>query len=178
MFLFKEHTIKTFIDVQKQMWWYHTNLKATHPYTSPWWSWPFLVRPIWLHVDYVSATTIKNIYAMGNPAVFWTGVLVIPYVFYEASQKKLKNLGLILFSYFMFFIPWALSPRIMFLYHYLPSIPFLSILIGYFLAGTKKYTQAFIIISVSAFIFFYPHWTGLEIPKWLNELYFIFPSWK
>ena len=43
------HTWTNFVDTQKQMWWYHTNLVAEHPYTSPAWSWPLLLRPIYLY---------------------------------------------------------------------------------------------------------------------------------
>jgi len=177
MFMHEGHTFKTFIEVQKQMWWYHTNLSATHSYTSPWWSWPFLVRPIWLYVDY-GKNTIKNIYAMGNPAIYWFGAFSIPLAFYEAFTKKKKELALILFSYFMFFIPWAASPRIMFLYHYLPSLPFLSIIAGYTLQKNKKLTSPILSIIFLLFIYFYPHWTGLSVPKWLDNSYYWFPSWK
>jgi dolichyl-phosphate-mannose--protein O-mannosyl transferase len=44
--------------VQKQMWWYHTNLVATHDYTSQWWSWPLMYRPVWFYVDYCGETTV------------------------------------------------------------------------------------------------------------------------
>lgn len=44
--------------VQKQMWWYHTNLVATHDYTSQWWSWPLMYRPVWFYVDYCGESTV------------------------------------------------------------------------------------------------------------------------
>lgn len=46
-----------------------------------------------------------------------------------------QNLGLIflLTAYFGMFLPWALSPRIMFIYHYLPALPFLFLLLAKFL---------------------------------------------
>jgi dolichyl-phosphate-mannose--protein O-mannosyl transferase len=78
--------------LQKQMWWYHTNLKATHGYTSQWWTWPLNIRPVWFYVDYCGvddtadtncANSLKNgvektagdIYTMGNPFIFW---LILP----------------------------------------------------------------------------------------------------
>src|SRR5262249_4173952 len=32
-----------------QAWEYHLHLEATHRYGSRWWSWPFLIRPIWFY---------------------------------------------------------------------------------------------------------------------------------
>ncbi|MDQ3098950.1 MAG: phospholipid carrier-dependent glycosyltransferase [bacterium] len=80
--------------LQKQMWWYHTNLKATHSYQSQWWMWPLDLRPVWFYVQYCSPEdakgnalnslrckesfarngtdrTFADIYTMGNPAIFW-----------------------------------------------------------------------------------------------------------
>ena len=34
---------------QLQMFNYHSKLEATHPFSSPWWQWPLMIRPIWLY---------------------------------------------------------------------------------------------------------------------------------
>ncbi|TSC53175.1 MAG: glycosyl transferase family protein, partial [Microgenomates group bacterium LiPW_16] len=136
------HTWEQFWGLQHQMWWYHTRLKATHPYTSPWYSWPFLYRPVWYYVKY-GEDTIANIYALGNPAVWWGGVIAILYFILSYIRgilaKKFSirvpfgrfQFSILLLGYFGFFLPWAFSPRIMFLYHYLPSIPFMCLALGY-----------------------------------------------
>ncbi len=177
MFLVGNHDLHTFIEVQKQMWWYHTNLKATHPYTSPWWSWPFLLRPIWLYTSSIGSSK-SNIYAMGNPLIFWGGAVAAIYSLYISFKQKNKNLAFIIFSYLIFFVPWAASPRIMFLYHYLPSLPFISILLGFSLTKTKKFTFAFLLSAFILFVYFYPHWTGIPIPQGLDNSYYWFKSWK
>ena len=138
MFLVGGHTLKTFVDVQKQMWWYHTNLKATHPYTSKWYTWPFLIRPIWLYTSGVVSEKVSNIYAMGNPAVFWVGLVSVLVSLYYSFSERDKRLALVVFSYLVFFVPWAVSPRIMFFYHYLPSVPFMAMAIGYVLRKNLK----------------------------------------
>lgn len=43
---------QTFIGLQQQMWWYHTQLKATHTYQSAPLQWIFDLRPVWLYVNY------------------------------------------------------------------------------------------------------------------------------
>lgn len=174
---FSGHSIEVFWGMQKQMWWYHTRLKATHAYSSSWWTWPLMIRPIWLFVDR-QGNMISNIYAFGNPTVFLLGFFSIFAAAYEAFKKRSKALGLVVFSYFAFFVPWALSPRIMFIYHYLPTLPFMAIAIGYFLNNHKKYIFPLIILSFVSFIFFFPHMTGMFVPKWWDELYYIVPSWR
>ena len=171
------HNFDTFWELQKQMWWYHTGLKATHPYTSFWWSWPILLRPIWLYHEVVE-DKIANIYAQGNPIVFWFGLASVLIAAKWAFIKKLKSLGLIIFAYGSFFVPWALSPRIMFLYHYLPSLPFLTIAGGFILRKHPKLILPFYSLAFLVFLYFYPHWTGMKIPVWLDNSYYWFPNWK
>lgn len=170
------HGWDIFIGVQKQMWWYHTGLDATHAYTSPWWSWPLLKRPIWLYTS-GNMDRVRNIYAMGNPLIFWTGILSVIYTAYLAILCKSKKLGLIIFSYFVFFVTWAASPRIMFLYHYLPSVAFMTMTMGISLRKHPKLALLIFPLALVLFIYFYPHWTGIVIPSWLNDSYYWFGSW-
>jgi len=180
------HSWGIFVEMQKQMWWYHTNLRATHPYTSPWWSWPLLVRPIYLYTSNEVGGWVARIYAMGNPLIFWGGIVSFVFLGYWALEKRLegivsyeiKNIGLVIFSYLIFFVPWAASPRIMFLYHYLPSLPFLSIAIAYVLRRNLKLIFLFLPLAFLTFLYFYPHWAGIKIPLWLDSSYYWFTSWR
>lgn len=172
------HDFEIFVGVQKQMWWYHTRLKAEHAYTSPWWSWPFLARPIYLYTSNVVNGMVSKIYAMGNPLVFWFGIISIFASAFLSFVEKNKKLGFVVFSYFVFFAPWAVSPRIMFLYHYLPSLPFLAIASGFILKKYPKLILPIIVCCLLSFVYFYPHWAGLEIPVWLDRSYYWFSSWR
>lgn len=31
---------------------YHANLSADHPFTSDWYTWPLMLKPVWLYVSY------------------------------------------------------------------------------------------------------------------------------
>jgi len=172
------HDLGTFVGVQKQMWWYHTKLDATHAYTSAWWSWPVMARPVYLFTTNEVGEKVSRIYATGNPAIFWGGFLSIIYSVFFVIRKRLRCLGFVIFAYIMFFAGWALSPRIMFLYHYLPSIPFLAITTGFVLRKNPKLISYFLIITLAMFMYFYPHWVGLNIPLWLDKSYYWFPSWR
>ncbi len=172
------HGLDIWWGMQEQMWWYHTGLKATHPYTSLWWSWPFLVRPIYLYTSDEVGGMVSRIYAMGNPFIFWFGFISVFFSMIYTYVEKNKKLGLVVFSYLIFFVPWAASPRIMFLYHYLPSIPFLAIATAYVLRRNPKLIFVFLSASLLAFIYFYPHWAGLQIPLWLDRSYYWIDSWR
>ena len=172
------HTLDIWWGMQKQMWWYHTRLKATHPYTSSWWSWPLLVRPIYLYTSNEVEGMVSRIYAFGNPVIFWFGLASVLISLVYSFLERNKKLALVVFSYLIFFVPWAASPRIMFLYHYLPSIPFLAIATAYVLRRNPKLIIGFLTIGLLAFIYFYPHFIGLKVPLWLDTSYYWFSSWR
>lgn len=179
---FLNHNLSTFIELQKQMWWYHTNLKATHPFQSTPKDWLFNLRPVWLYVNY-KGNSISSIYTLSNLLFAWGGLASIIFLVYKFVQKRLFNIGIIVVSYFGFFLPWFFSPRIMFNYHYLASSAFLAIALGFALNEllTKKHTVipiAFLLSLVALFIYFYPLWTGIYVPKNLYESYFWLKTWK
>ena len=172
------HNLSTWWGMQEQMWWYHTGLRATHPYSSSWWTWPLLLRPIYLYTSEEVGGFVARIYAMGNPLVFWFGLTSVVVCAVFSYLERNKKLGFIVFCYLIFFVPWAVSPRIMFLYHYLPSIPFLAIATAYVLRRTPKLIFGYFLACLLLFLYFYPHWAGLQIPLWLDKSYYWFPSWR
>ncbi len=172
------HSWGQFIEVQKQMWWYHTNLDAEHPYTSPAWSWPLNLRPVYLYDGNIVDNRAARIYAFGNPIVLWFGLFSIIMSIILSYKEKIKKLGFIVFCYLIFFLPWIASPRIMFFYHYLPSIPFLAIASGFILRRFPKLTAYYLLLTTILFMYFFPHWVGARIPIKLDESYYWLSSWR
>ena len=173
------HSFSQFIQLQQQMWWYHTGLKATHTYTSPWWSWPLNLYPVWYFVDYQKGN-IANIFASGNPVVFWVGAVAVILTAWETVKKKSVNLAIVTLGFLIFWLPWALSPRIMFLYHFSPSVPFLSLALGHQLSALlndrKGKQLAFVLLFLIclSFILTFPFLTGISIPRDFVKLFFLF----
>lgn len=179
-FFLSGHSGEQWWELQHQMWWYHTRLSASHGYQSQALSWPLLVRPVWFFVDY-QGKLIANIYAMGNPLIWWGGLISLPFVIWQAIKKRKIQLGLVIFAYFAFFLPWVFSPRIMFIHHYLPAVPFLCLFLGWVLnwqLRKRNLVIVYLLLIGVSFVFFYPHWIGIHVPKWLDNLYYWFPSWK
>lgn len=166
-----------FLELHRQIWWYQTNLKAAHNYSSPWWSWPLNLYPVWYSVDY-QKDKIANIFSSGNPAVFWIGSAAMVLSIWEFIKKKSFNLLIIILGFLIFWLPWSFSPRIMFLYHFSPSVPFLSIALAHQLNQIKKEgnKKAFFIIIgfiILSFILIFPFLTAIPLPKNLVNLFFL-----
>jgi len=196
-----------FRELHRQIWAYQTTLSATHAYQSRPWQWFLNTRPVWYYVEY-SDQQISNIYALGNPVLFWLGdisvifttviVLASSYdilrqVLEKAQRWKtyfdLFPLSFLLLAYAAVWLPWQLSPRIMFFYHYTPAVPILSIILAYWLITPAKsqswrpwglWLSIFLIVCVAGtFGLFYPHWTGIPVNvDMANSVYFAMPTWK
>lgn len=169
------HDINQFFELHKQMFNYHINLKAGHDYASSWWSWPLSLYPVWFHVEYFK-DSIANIFTAGNPIVFWFGFLSIIACAVDLYRKKITSLYIIVFGYLSFWLPWSASPRIMFLYHYSPSVPFLALALGYQINKLTKHNPQLLKISLFlvllGFFALYPFLTGIPIPKNFVSLFF------
>lgn len=175
-FFLTGHTPSQFIQLQQQMWWYHTGLKATHGYSSAWWSWPLNLYPVWYFVDYQN-NTIANIFASGNHLVFWAGSISIVLTTYQAIKNKSINLFIVVLGFFVFLLPWVVSPRIMFLYHFSPSVPFLCLALGHQLAlnfdKEKRIILILLILMGLSFAFIFPFLTAIHLPRSFVDLFFL-----
>lgn len=163
-----------------------------HPYSSPWWSWPLMLRPIWYAYDAegLNKEWIRGVLLLGNPAIMWGGILSIFYSFYAVFLKKnisnpMKNIHLLfLILYFGCLFSWALIPRqLTFYYYYYPNGILLSFFLTLFFtqntfSETIKNRILYIFISLSflLFIFYFPILSALKIPSdqirtiiWFNQ---------
>ena len=167
-----------FVDLQKQMYWYHTGLKATHPFQSKAYMWPLDIKPVWLWVK-SGFGVVQSIYAVGNPLVFWGGAICVVAVCVEAVRTKSKKLLFLLAYYFIFWLPWVFSPRLMFIYHYLPSVPFLvvctAVILEKLITTCKRWgatvAVCYILVVAVTFAHMYPCWTGMPIEKTTGDNY-------
>lgn len=182
--VFLNYGYAKFIDIQKQAYWYHSRLKATHPAQSKPYTWPLNITPVWFWVEY-KEDTIANIYALGHPLIFWCGILSIVFIFIVMIRTKNLNLFYLLLAYFSCWIQWIFSPRIMFLYHYLPAVPFLCLALAfvfdYITISTPKFkyfVALYLFFIFLTFCYFYPFWSGMPIPKERVDSFRWLKTWK
>jgi len=167
---------------------------STHLYSSNPLIWVLNLRPVWYFTVPVSVTWSANIYALDNPLLGLYMILAFFMSIWFLLKHKLNDLAhksiyFILLLYLSSFLPWIIFSRTMFFYHYLLAIPFLLILLSYFVASylnqikdkQKKQALMFNLLFWPFFFFiiFYPHWTALPVPKnFIEAVYFFLPSWR
>jgi len=125
------HNLGDLVGLQQQMFGYHYDLTATHPYGSKWWQWPFIGRPIsyYYHDWRVGTATqdpaaccVAEILALPNPAVWWLGLVSVPMIAWLAWRERNKGYALLVTAYLLQWLPWAASPRVAFEYHFFPNL--------------------------------------------------------
>lgn len=167
---------------------------SAHLYSSNPLIWVLNLRPVWYFTVPVSVTWSANIYALDNPLLGLYMILAFFMSIWFLLKHKLNDLAhksiyFILLLYLSSFLPWIIFSRTMFFYHYLLAIPFLLILLSYFLVSylnqikdkQKKQALMFNLLFWPFFFFiiFYPHWTALPVPKnFIEAVYFFLPSWR
>jgi len=179
------NSFSDFISLQSNMYGYHKGLTATHPYQSSWWKWPLLLRSVYLYLGSGEKES-AHIYAIGNPFIWWSGCAFLALSVVQVIRKELPALAFVTLSVFAYWLPWALSPRkLVFVYHFLPSLPFVLLIIAYFLdlLWTKsRYGSAFVIayltIALGMFIYFYPILAAIPVSNASVESYFWLKSWR
>ena len=72
---------------QESMYNYHSQLVATHPFESRWYTWPFDLRPVW---HYMGSGLPEGMYAsiagLGNPVVWWAGIAALGAVLWRQPR--------------------------------------------------------------------------------------------
>lgn len=176
-------------ELQKAMWNYHVGLKATHDYQASWWSWPLMLRPTWYHVEYPPEGVnegFRNIYALGNVAIWWVGLLAMIVLLIYWIRKKESGVGLILLGYFSLWLTWAISPRITFIHHYYPPLVFLYLGLGLVLSWLWEKRKLLVKLGIlgylgivfGMFLYFYPLAVGDPLTKQELGQRFWLKSWK
>lgn len=117
--------------IHKQIFNYHHNLKATHPYGSDFYTWPLSLRPVAYY--FKAGPQWQTIIALGNPLIWWAGLIAIAGAFWHFFKYRGLAVGLVLFAIIAHYGPWGLIGRVLFIYHYMGALPFVILLIAFFL---------------------------------------------
>ncbi|TSC90537.1 MAG: glycosyl transferase family protein [Parcubacteria group bacterium Gr01-1014_2] len=181
-----------FIELNKELYKSNARLSASHPYTSQWYQWPFMNKPIYYwNSSNTPQGTSEKIYFIGNPLIWWLSTVFIIYSLINFRKFKSTTFYFLLTTYFLNWLPFIFIGRVMFLYHYFTSLIFAILILAYVLAPSKRSSQdsllygasksVFNIILISAlilFLFFSPLSYGFPIPDWYYKMTVWLPSWK
>ncbi len=184
------HGLKSIIENAQSMYTYHskTVLNSEHPYSSRWYEWLIMRRPVWYYSGTVSDGVKEGISAFGNPLVWWVGLPAFIYMVYLICKKKDMNCLFLVIAYTIQILFWIPIKRLTFIYHYFPMVPFLTLIIGYSIkelynnAESKKKVMygAFVYTGLVIILFamFYPVLSGQPCSVWYAEHFLKwFDSW-
>jgi len=180
------HNFLDMVALQTEMFNYHDHLVATHPYASSWWQWPILERPIsYFYHDWragaaandPAACCVAEILALPNPFVWWFGLLTVPLVGFYAWFERNRGYALLIIAYFLQWLPWIISPRIAFEYHFFPNLAIIVLCNAIVLQKVWNWTPAgatspfvprvsvaiYLAAVAGGFAFFYPVLAGTHV---------------
>jgi dolichyl-phosphate-mannose--protein O-mannosyl transferase len=174
-----------FLGEQWQMWHYHTTLTASHPYYSKPWQWLLDIRPVFYYVDRHD-TWVANTYNLGNPLLYWFFPLAIVVSVVFIIKRRDLALLLVLGAFLINWAVWFASPRGMFFYHFLPSVPFCVLMVVYGLtrmyrSGSRwlgRLATVYLAVIFVSFAFFYTQLAAFPVPNWYADIHFWLPSWE
>lgn len=126
---------------------------------------------MWYYVKYYANNIVSTMSCMGNPFIWWTSISSTVFAFVYAVIKKDKTILPVLTLIATTWLPYLFIGRIMFIYHYFITLPFVMLTIVFLLKkieekwNTKVVTIGVLTIFLIGFIYFYPVYSGKEVSK-------------
>ena len=179
-----------FIELNTEMYKANQRLTTPHSYSSQWYTWPLMTRPIFYWVK-----ENARIYLIGNPIIWWVSTAAMLWLaitsltqnayFVKASARQAKRLAqsatnnlserlaigdwrlaFLSVGYIINILPFIGVKRVMFLYHYLTALIFAILILAYLIDENKNSRKIFtgiIIAAIATFLFFAPLSYGLPL---------------
>jgi dolichyl-phosphate-mannose--protein O-mannosyl transferase len=127
---------------------------------------------------------------LGNPAVFWFGIISVFLAFLIGILRKDKRVIPLLIAFSFQYLPWFFIDRCLFIYHFFTATPFMMLCTVYalyyikesfpvFLADIFMYEKAipplrtatnvfvfsYLVITAALFVLFYPAMSGMVVDQ-------------
>ena len=179
--------VKEFFNNQAHMYNFHNELNIKHSYSSPWWSWPIMVKPIWFYGSKALAAEglTSSIICMGNPLIWWFSIPALITGIIMAIRRKDRYMIVPILGALFQYIPWMVVRRMAFIYHYFSVLPFLIIIMVYLMKIFYEYGKIarrviyiYLILTALLFVMFYPILSGMIVPRWYASFLQWFPGWS
>ncbi len=119
--------------------WYEKSVSsATHPYSSRWWSWPLMLRPIAYWQNFPKTGDVQTVWGGGNPLLWWGALTAITITAVQAFERPSLTRSFLVIGYLSYLLIWAWIGRTLFLYHYMASVYFGYLALAILLAECFK----------------------------------------
>lgn len=181
---------------------FHVGLSSGHPYASPAWQWPFLIRPtaVWVGDDQTCGTDhcISVVSSVPNPLIWYAGVAAAIFLLYRFVSGLIRRRAMPwtyavpLVGLAVTYVPWLLYPeRTIFQFYTVVMMPFLVLALVLALreiAGRpsdslhrrqsgERMVFVFLAVTLLVSAFFYPVWVGMNVPYEFWLIHNWMPTW-
>ena len=143
---------------------------ASHPYSSLWYTWPALWRPVWYLFDvpgnettlWTASNPAAAIVGLANPFVTWTGEIAVLACVWRWLARRELAAAIVVVAFFSQYLPWIVNPKgLEFSYYFFPSIVTLgpALAVAIFQGGGRwRWIGAMVYLALAAgtFAFFLP----------------------
>jgi dolichyl-phosphate-mannose-protein mannosyltransferase len=200
-FAWVPHSVQSFLHYQASVYDFNVNEHSAHPYSANPFTWLFLVRPTAFY--YVGQTSgqggctvsscAEYVTSIANPILWWAATAALFYLVYRLVRRREWQVGLILMGMVAGYLPWLLySTRTIFQFYAIVFEPYMILglvfVIGLVLGRPQDSTYrrtrgiglvaVFLLLVVLVSAFFYPVWTGLQVPEIFARLHYWLPGWR
>lgn len=180
---YTDNSIKGIIYQIADMYKYHSTLTEGHDFSSNWYTWPLMIKPVWYYVGYFGGNIKATIVGIGNPAIWWFGALAAIFtLIISIIKRKKENLFTLIFI-LCTWLPYLFIDRAMFMYHFYPTLPFIMLaIVSLVKAITNKIKNNsfyifYVAVVILMFILFYPIISGMITnSEYINSLKWL-SSW-
>ena len=150
------------LDLHRAMLAYHRGVGAPHPDASAWWEWPLAASPIRYFAAEEGGRRLSVI-ANGNPLLWWPMAVAVAWVAVDWWGRRPAAAAVLLVGFFGQWLPWALSPRGTFAYHFLPAVPLGCVALAVLLVGgwrgggwRRSVAVGYVLAVAAVFAYAYP----------------------
>jgi dolichyl-phosphate-mannose-protein mannosyltransferase len=187
----------------EEMYRFHDQLTAKHPYQSHPAGWLVLARPVSYYYpqdvtagDYgcTAASCAREVLALGTPALWWVATAALVGLLWLWAARRDWRAGAALLLVLTGIVPWIrddLDGRTMFLFYALPAVPFLclgvALVVGHLVGGATASPRrrrlalaaagAHLALVIANFAYLYPVLAAQVLPMdaWRDRMWFT--SW-
>ena len=168
---------------------------GTHPYSSNWWQWPALIRPVWYFfkipggdaATWSEAMPAIGIVALANPPITLLGECAVLLALWRWTRTRSLGALLVATAFLAQFLPWIINPKgLEFSFSFFPSLLALPPAIALALAPVadmglrRALAGAALGIAFVGFVFFLPIYSaaiGGVSPERFDARIWL-PSWR
>lgn len=168
----------------------------SNPWVSHWYTWFVPLRPITIDYQRVGEHGVRSATALGNVALWWGADLAILATIVGLVLRWLRPARFegtpvgaharaaawLLVAWASPLVPWMVTDRDSYLYHYLPSWPFAVVLTAGWAAwlyrSRPRVAVTLLALVAVVFCLHAPHAGGFVVDKDLRDLLLFWPGWE